>query len=264
MQELQAKIRLNHSGGRTTGIRTGYIATIRIDDLYTAAGICLQSCTELEPGGSCMAKLRLPNHEYVEGKLHPGSRFTLTEGEREIGVGVVVSLDGIGGRPDAVESTTRLAASFLPTMVGLAAYLLLGVFASSIYRALLPGVPDSGAVPFALLPSLLLFYVGYLDPAIYLVWLISCSAYFFPPALAVISSASRGRRWGGLIVVLISLHALWSIWGSRAIYFSERYYSTAAALWVTTRSYLPILVLSVAGVLFGWRFRRRRVRGVGA
>jgi hypothetical protein len=160
-----------------------------------------------------------------------------------------------------VKSTTRLAASFLPIVVGLAAYLLIGVVASSIYRALLPGVPDSGVVPLAVLPSLLLYYVGYLDPAIYLVWLISCSAYFFPSALAVVSSASRDGRRGGLIVVfLISFHALWSIWGSRAIYFSERHYSTVAGLWVTTRSYLPILVLSVGGLLLGWRFRRRERR----
>jgi len=92
MNELSARIKL-YKGGRRAGIQSGYIATLRIDGLYTAAGIYLKERESLEPGDACEVKLLLPNPGYTAGKLTQGAKFSLTEGEREVGEGCVTATE---------------------------------------------------------------------------------------------------------------------------------------------------------------------------
>lgn len=89
MQELTARLRLLSEGGRKAGIRSGYIATLFVQGLYTAARIQLVDRDEANPGESFDAKLALPVPQTAGAKLVAGASFTLVEGERTIGEGVV-------------------------------------------------------------------------------------------------------------------------------------------------------------------------------
>jgi hypothetical protein len=97
MQELTARLRLFSEGGRKAGIRSGYIATLFIQGLYTAAGVHLIDRDEARLGESFDAKLTLPVPQTAGAKLIAGASFTMVEGEHTIGDGVVI---GTGSSPD--------------------------------------------------------------------------------------------------------------------------------------------------------------------
>lgn len=97
MRELTARLRLFSEGGRKSGIRSGYIATLFIQGLYTAAGVDLIDRDEAGLGESFDAKLTLPVPQTAGAKLVAGAIFTLVEGGHTIGDGVVI---GAGSSPD--------------------------------------------------------------------------------------------------------------------------------------------------------------------
>lgn len=87
MRGVRARLRLHEEGGRAAGIESGYIATLCVKGLYTAASIQLLGRDALKLGEESEADLILPNPQSVGDALIPGAVFTLVEGEREIGDG---------------------------------------------------------------------------------------------------------------------------------------------------------------------------------
>ncbi len=147
-------------------------------------------------------------------------------------------------------------ATLLVGFVGVVAFLTLGLVTHALYRQWLPGVPDSGPVPFPVLPSLLFSYWSYFDPVILAVWLLACSVFFVPPALMVVlAERSWSKAIGFLLILFANAYGASAIWNIRMRYFYETPYSTEAGLRVLVRSTSFLLVLSLAGILLGFWLR---------
>ena len=174
--------------------------------------------------------------------------------------GKMMSSAGSENRLEDRASSVPLLAS-----AGIFAYLLLGTQALALYHFWLPGVPDAGMVPLSMLPSLLFFFLPYLDPIIFVTWLVACSVFLIPPAMMAFFAASlQARLLSSGVVLLANVYGSWEIWTSRMIYFHARPYSFEAGLATLARDSSFILLLSVVGLLLGHWARRHRTAAATA
>ena len=141
--------------------------------------------------------------------------------------------------------------------IGIYMYIGLGSLALNIYDSWLPGVPDAGRVPLSVLPSLLFFFLPYLDPFIFVAWLVACSTFLIPPAfMACFGRGLQALLLSSVVVLLANAYGAWEIWSSRMIYFHARPYSVEAGLANLARDTSFILLFSVLGLLVGYLTRK--------
>lgn len=129
---------------------------------------------------------------------------------------------------------------------------LLGM-ARSLYRVLLPGVPDVGVIS---VPKLYAFLSSSHDVAwgnSGLLVLIICSAsYFLPPFAAGLGGGLHHRgSQAGYLCLLILATAWISIWQDRQIHFVVSDYTFSAAFIISIGSMAPIFVTVALGFLIG-------------
>ena len=94
--DVQAEITLlpTEEGGRRTPAFSGYrpshdlgVAGMTNDAVHEYVG-----CASLPPGATATANMWLSRPEFQEGRLHPGLTFTVQEGGRIVGRGVITKV----------------------------------------------------------------------------------------------------------------------------------------------------------------------------
>lgn len=79
------------SGGRQSPAISGYRPThdFGLDGMLNDAAHEYVGCDSVSPGQSAMANIWFLAPQYQEGRLHPGFKFTVQEGSRIVGHGIV-------------------------------------------------------------------------------------------------------------------------------------------------------------------------------
>ena len=96
--KLTAKITLlpTELGGRKKSVTTGYRPSFSFNTLNHYSGeIILLATSELKPGDSAQAQIRLLPARTIKKSLKPNDTFAITEGSKTIGSGIIVTVDTI-------------------------------------------------------------------------------------------------------------------------------------------------------------------------
>ena len=83
-------------GGRTTGIYSGYRPSFGFNTEKQYSGeIRLLGRKELQPGQTAKATMRLLPARTIRKNLKPSHSFTILEGNKVVGLGVIQAMDSI-------------------------------------------------------------------------------------------------------------------------------------------------------------------------